>query len=130
MFFFFQAEDGIRDAQASRGLGDVYKRQTPSRTEVSYSLRYPRPKRLIGWTNTLLRGHLSPAVWRGLAPSDTLALKDLSAGLTPSRTEVSYSLRHTHLTRLIDQTNTLFRGQVEIPPYGGGSLPPLAFFKT
>ena len=25
--FFFQAEDGIRDAQESRGLGDVYKRQ-------------------------------------------------------------------------------------------------------
>ena len=27
--FFFQAEDGIRDAQESRGLGDVYKRQVP-----------------------------------------------------------------------------------------------------
>ncbi|CZR91284.1 hypothetical protein CDFC105_31832 [Clostridioides difficile] len=27
IFFFFQAEDGIRDAQESRGLGDVYKRQ-------------------------------------------------------------------------------------------------------
>ena len=25
--FFLQAEDGIRDAQESRGLGDVYKRQ-------------------------------------------------------------------------------------------------------
>ena len=25
----FQAEDGIRDAQESRGLGDVYKRQVP-----------------------------------------------------------------------------------------------------
>ena len=25
--FVFQAEDGIRDAQESRGLGDVYKRQ-------------------------------------------------------------------------------------------------------
>ncbi len=25
--FFFQAEAGIRDAQESRGLGDVYKRQ-------------------------------------------------------------------------------------------------------
>src|SRR5665254_14154 len=25
---FFQAEDGIREAQESRGLGDVYKRQT------------------------------------------------------------------------------------------------------
>eukprot|EP00658_Telonema_sp_P-2_P029526 TRINITY_DN22453_c0_g1_i1.p1 TRINITY_DN22453_c0_g1~~TRINITY_DN22453_c0_g1_i1.p1 ORF type:complete len:151 (-),score=39.29 TRINITY_DN22453_c0_g1_i1:137-589(-) len=30
-FFFFQAEDGIRDAQESRGLGDVYKRQEVKR---------------------------------------------------------------------------------------------------
>ena len=28
-FFFFQAEDGIRDLVRSRGLGDVYKRQMP-----------------------------------------------------------------------------------------------------
>ena len=27
MFFFFQAEDGIRDRSPFRGLGDVYKRQ-------------------------------------------------------------------------------------------------------
>ena len=26
--FFFQAEDGIRDLVRSRGLGDVYKRQS------------------------------------------------------------------------------------------------------
>ena len=31
MFFFFQAEDGIRDLVRSRGLGDVYKRQGPER---------------------------------------------------------------------------------------------------
>ena len=29
-FFFFQAEDGIRDLVRSRGLGDVYKRQNIS----------------------------------------------------------------------------------------------------
>ena len=28
MSFVFQAEDGIRDAQESRGLGDVYNRQS------------------------------------------------------------------------------------------------------
>eukprot|EP01016_Furgasonia_blochmanni_P046195 TRINITY_DN6620_c0_g2_i3.p1 TRINITY_DN6620_c0_g2~~TRINITY_DN6620_c0_g2_i3.p1 ORF type:complete len:205 (-),score=10.92 TRINITY_DN6620_c0_g2_i3:149-763(-) len=28
IFFFFQAEDGIRDRSPSRGLGDVYKRQS------------------------------------------------------------------------------------------------------
>ena len=27
LYFFFQAEDGIRDQPRSRGLGDVYKRQ-------------------------------------------------------------------------------------------------------
>ena len=27
LYFFFQAEDGIRDLVRSRGLGDVYKRQ-------------------------------------------------------------------------------------------------------
>ena len=31
VFFFFQAEDGIRDLVRSRGLGDVYKRQLISR---------------------------------------------------------------------------------------------------
>ena len=30
-FFFFQAEDGIRDLVRSRGLGDVYKRQVLAR---------------------------------------------------------------------------------------------------
>ena len=33
--FFFQAEDGIRDAQESRGLGDVYKRQIERRVAGS-----------------------------------------------------------------------------------------------
>eukprot|EP00831_Metopus_contortus_P007026 TRINITY_DN12685_c0_g1_i5.p4 TRINITY_DN12685_c0_g1~~TRINITY_DN12685_c0_g1_i5.p4 ORF type:complete len:122 (-),score=41.77 TRINITY_DN12685_c0_g1_i5:44-409(-) len=33
-FFFFQAEDGIRDVERSRGLGDVYKRQTQSTWEI------------------------------------------------------------------------------------------------
>ena len=42
MFFFFQAEDGIRDLVRSRGLGDVYKRQNlnlfPSgRGSISYT---------------------------------------------------------------------------------------------
>ena len=32
-FFFFQAEDGIRDLVRSRGLGDVYKRQVRNALE-------------------------------------------------------------------------------------------------
>ena len=48
MFFFFQAEDGIRDAQESRGLGDVYKRQARERilslvisVEISQHMVFP-----------------------------------------------------------------------------------------
>ena len=38
-FFFFQAEDGIRDAQESRGLGDVYKRQYVDPSEHVYPMQ-------------------------------------------------------------------------------------------
>ena len=34
VFFFFQAEDGIRDLVRSRGLGDVYKRQAKQLLQV------------------------------------------------------------------------------------------------
>ena len=37
LVFFFQAEDGIRDLVRSRGLGDVYKRQTPYDPRSPYS---------------------------------------------------------------------------------------------
>ena len=38
LFFFFQAEDGIRDLVRSRGLGDVYKRQhVYSAFEIDFS---------------------------------------------------------------------------------------------
>jgi len=63
----------------------------------------------------------SPAVRRGLAPSDILTLQELSAGLTPSRTEVSYSLRHTHLTRV--------SGWADTQPYGGGIAPSACLFQ-
>ena len=36
--FFFQAEDGIRDLVRSRGLGDVYKRQTKDATSAATEL--------------------------------------------------------------------------------------------
>jgi predicted house-cleaning NTP pyrophosphatase (Maf/HAM1 superfamily) len=39
LFFFFQAEDGIRDAQESRGLGDVYKRQVLYRDKTKRVLK-------------------------------------------------------------------------------------------
>ncbi len=44
-FFFFQAEDGIRVAQESRGLGDVYKRQIPA---VNSLLNQPALPKTVG----------------------------------------------------------------------------------
>ena len=40
LFFFFQAEDGIRYLVRSRGLGDVYKRQVPNCAHCDVSLTY------------------------------------------------------------------------------------------
>ena len=48
-FFFFQAEDGIRDLVRSRGLGDVYKRQV---REPLHAV-LPRAARHVG---AVLRG--------------------------------------------------------------------------
>ena len=39
-FFFFQAEDGIRDLVRSRGLGDVYKRQNLNKEDWSSSVEW------------------------------------------------------------------------------------------
>eukprot|EP00658_Telonema_sp_P-2_P074517 TRINITY_DN63776_c0_g1_i1.p1 TRINITY_DN63776_c0_g1~~TRINITY_DN63776_c0_g1_i1.p1 ORF type:complete len:105 (+),score=26.39 TRINITY_DN63776_c0_g1_i1:58-372(+) len=65
MFFFFQAEDGIRDAQESRGLGDVYKRQAYTsvyitlRRAICTSLYCSRTRNIttIYWTATHDRRH-------------------------------------------------------------------------
>eukprot|EP00658_Telonema_sp_P-2_P053107 TRINITY_DN41534_c0_g1_i1.p1 TRINITY_DN41534_c0_g1~~TRINITY_DN41534_c0_g1_i1.p1 ORF type:complete len:125 (-),score=11.25 TRINITY_DN41534_c0_g1_i1:207-581(-) len=51
--FFFQAEDGIRDAQESRGLGDVYKRQKNS--SIPFFLR----SNMTAWG----RVDLQPLAW-------------------------------------------------------------------
>ena len=65
VFFFFQAEDGIRDRSPSRGLGDVYKRQIVNRSAVKSPTRgqevaldvlaaaQPRKLYILLGTNTL-----------------------------------------------------------------------------
>src|SRR5678810_531209 len=50
LFFFFQAEDGIRDFCLSRGLGDVYKRQCQW-----YSKSVPQTRRLTRSCSEILR---------------------------------------------------------------------------
>ena len=42
--FFFQAEDGIRGAQESRGLGDVYKRQAYGFAQIILVRQEHNPK--------------------------------------------------------------------------------------
>ena len=44
VFFFFQAEDGIRDLVRSRGLGDVYKRQIQFHQDLPH-----RAQRSVGF---------------------------------------------------------------------------------
>ncbi len=41
LFFFFQAEDGIRDLVQSRGLGDVYKGQDRATYQNAYDIFCP-----------------------------------------------------------------------------------------
>eukprot|EP00831_Metopus_contortus_P018831 TRINITY_DN18066_c0_g1_i1.p1 TRINITY_DN18066_c0_g1~~TRINITY_DN18066_c0_g1_i1.p1 ORF type:complete len:315 (+),score=54.76 TRINITY_DN18066_c0_g1_i1:77-1021(+) len=50
VFFFFQAEDGIRDVERSRGLGDVYKRQvsTQSTWEKRIMEKMMQDVRIVG----------------------------------------------------------------------------------
>ena len=49
LFFFFQAEDGIRDLVRSRGLGDVYKRQPQNRSNERVSTHVlPCARRVFG----------------------------------------------------------------------------------
>eukprot|EP00658_Telonema_sp_P-2_P033933 TRINITY_DN24815_c0_g2_i2.p1 TRINITY_DN24815_c0_g2~~TRINITY_DN24815_c0_g2_i2.p1 ORF type:complete len:116 (-),score=43.94 TRINITY_DN24815_c0_g2_i2:132-479(-) len=76
IFFFFQAEDGIRDAQESRGLGDVYKRQ------------------MLHWSTDLgfLTGHESEEMNRA----------HLSSGMAigrPFAHEGIYNFRKQHVTK-------------------------------
>ena len=45
-FFFFQAEDGIRDLVRSRGLGDVYKRQASEGFREQFVERGVNPQKI------------------------------------------------------------------------------------
>ena len=52
LFFFVQAEDGIRDLVRSRGLGDVYKRQQQSSRKRCSSSTGSRRKFTTGRTRS------------------------------------------------------------------------------
>ena len=61
-FFFFQAEDGIRDLVRSRGLGDVYKRQVDRPIHISYNYLYENKKEIIEMRLTE-SGRVIPKKW-------------------------------------------------------------------
>ena len=67
-FFFFQAEDGIRDAQESRGLGDVYKRQeldiATQRVNLFEKVKIPEAEENIRLIKIYIGDQLSNAVGR------------------------------------------------------------------
>ncbi|MBW6154679.1 MFS transporter, partial [Pseudomonas aeruginosa] len=88
-YFFFHAEDGIRDPEMSRGLGDVYKRQAWLwRTELrqerrqAWPLLPPSLLRLPSIRFGLLLAILFFACWSGFMFALALALQ-AGAGLSP-----------------------------------------------
>ena len=67
MYFFFQAEDGIRYLVRSRGLGDVYKRQQYQsagglviKTDVNFNLdlNFKSHANTAGWGKYLSLIHI------------------------------------------------------------------------
>ena len=68
-FFFFQAEDGIRDAQESRGLGDVYKRQPDFifRRIIDETILVPVHRNLAEMDCIYTLNELGAALWEKLA---------------------------------------------------------------
>eukprot|EP00658_Telonema_sp_P-2_P002947 TRINITY_DN11084_c0_g1_i1.p1 TRINITY_DN11084_c0_g1~~TRINITY_DN11084_c0_g1_i1.p1 ORF type:complete len:456 (+),score=124.06 TRINITY_DN11084_c0_g1_i1:71-1438(+) len=90
-FFFFQAEDGIRDAQESRGLGDVYKRQVDSVVNkiYTYETKYVNDLRI------LLKTYFEPI------------LPFIESWLVPERAEgtrlSSHEIQNARLFRMFQQ---------------------------
>ena len=72
--FFFQAEDGIRDLVRSRGLGDVYKRQSTiwQKRSGDYSLAALDLHGLIDTANSMLVGSLSVSYTHLTLPTSDL----------------------------------------------------------
>ena len=63
-FFFFQAEDGIRDLVRSRGLGDVYKRQAQNSVLVQQA-HYLPPAMIAAQIDAVLSDYRAAAIKTG-----------------------------------------------------------------
>ena len=65
LFFFFQAEDSIRDAQESRGLGEVYKRRLQAFITVANNGTEAITSLEISFQREDDRSNLGTASWTG-----------------------------------------------------------------
>ena len=99
--FFFQAEDGIRDRSPSRGLGDVYKRQTPLLPPRIYSKLGPNATTLnLNSPSSLLTNLLGP-ISNALSPrasSPPTSPRQIGPFLLPSSSH-SFPFTTTNVTK-------------------------------
>ena len=99
MFFFFQAEDGIRDLVRSRGLGDVYKRQ------AAFSIIEPTIGVLLDRDDAIVRRRLGLR-HVSFSPMARSTIDVVATGITISRPIASIydasqhgvAVSYTHLT--------------------------------
>src|SRR5674536_392581 len=111
--FFFQAEDGIRDAQESRGLGDVYKRQVPAPAGVRTAARtHPRPAardhRPLSQAAVGAAADAAPGPVRaGLRQRGRRRTLRGGAGSDPSRGRCGRDLLHLSLIHISEPTRLL-----------------------
>jgi len=96
-FFFFQAEDGIRDFCLSRGLGDVYKRQALEWYLHSYvECTYTNSNLVLSeryYPETVKSGTVRPHSFRKTTPSEPVLSKGLLAPVLAARMEVTYDAK-------------------------------------
>ena len=96
--FFVQAEDGIRDLVRSRGLGDVYKRQTQSSVRKILDALEASPERrerFLASLSALLAETDGTALFGDVGiPGDRGFLSELGDRISARLIPVSY----THLT--------------------------------
>eukprot|EP00658_Telonema_sp_P-2_P062476 TRINITY_DN51154_c0_g1_i1.p1 TRINITY_DN51154_c0_g1~~TRINITY_DN51154_c0_g1_i1.p1 ORF type:complete len:213 (+),score=50.85 TRINITY_DN51154_c0_g1_i1:59-697(+) len=117
-FFFFQAEDGIRDAQESRGLGDVYKRQRLIPAHVKGSdagvLSSGAEVILPGYVS-LVRLSTNFTASKGPISNDSVIF---AAVLTLTMSEEELQAMKTLLPRYASATT--FGATLQLPPPGSG----------
>eukprot|EP00658_Telonema_sp_P-2_P018860 TRINITY_DN17385_c0_g1_i1.p1 TRINITY_DN17385_c0_g1~~TRINITY_DN17385_c0_g1_i1.p1 ORF type:complete len:462 (-),score=119.44 TRINITY_DN17385_c0_g1_i1:128-1513(-) len=98
-FFFFQAEDGIRDAQESRGLGDVYKRQDKDKSD---SLELPEFKKGLALMQLGLAPHeeLELFNWLDHDGNQSVSYTEFLAGLRGPMAGIRRSWIHAAFNKL------------------------------